>query len=82
MYTMGLKQLIQTDKGKVMISVILGFGVATLFRKSCSEEECIQFKGPKLNKVKENIYNYDNQCYQFTPQPVKCSSDKKVVRFA
>jgi len=79
---MGLKKLIETNNGKVMISIILGLGVATLFRKSCKENECIEFKGPKLNDVKETIYNYDNQCYQFKPNPVTCSSEKKMVRFA
>jgi hypothetical protein len=82
MYTMGLKQAIHTDKGKLLISVLLGLGIATLFRKSCTDKECIQFKGPKLSDVKETVYNYDNQCYQFKPNPVKCSTDKKVVRFA
>ena len=79
---MGLKVVLQTDKGKMLISVILGLCLATLFRKSCGDKECIEFKGPALKDVKGKVYNYENQCYQFSPNPVKCSSEKKVVRFA
>jgi hypothetical protein len=79
---MGLKVLIQTDRGKILISILLGLGFATLFRKSCKDKECIEFKGPKLSDIKGKVYQYENQCYEFAPNPVKCSSDKKMVRFA
>ena len=79
---MGLKLLIQTDRGKLLIAVLLGLGLATLFRKSCKDKECIEFKGPPLDDIKGKVYQYDKQCYEFSPNPVKCSTDKKIVRFA
>lgn len=79
---MGLKQVVQSENGKMAISVILGLGLATLFRKSCGDKECLNFKGPKLDDIKGKIYRYEKQCYTFAPNPVKCSSDKKIVRFA
>jgi hypothetical protein len=79
---MGLKVLIQTDRGKVLISIILGLGLATLFRKSCENKECMEFKGPDLKDIQGKVYQYEQQCYQFKPNPVKCSSEKKIVHFA
>jgi len=82
MYTMGLKLLIQTDKGKMLVSIILGLGLATLFRKTCGNKECMEFKGPDLKDITDKVYQYEKQCYQFKPNPVKCSSEKKIVHFA
>jgi hypothetical protein len=79
---MGLKQVVQSENGRTLIAMILGLGLATLFRKTCKDKECIEFKGPKLDDIKGKVYQYDNQCYQFSPNPVKCSSSKKIVRFA
>ena len=79
---MGLKQYLQTEYGKVIISMILGFGLSTLFRKSCSDKKCLSFNGPSLSTINKNIYKFDDQCYKFKPNPTKCNSHKKIVRFA
>jgi hypothetical protein len=79
---MGFKQYIRSEYGKVIISIILGFGLSTLFRKKCSDKKCMKFKGPSQNEIKKNIYKFDDQCYQFKPNPTKCNSEKKIVRFA
>jgi hypothetical protein len=79
---MSLKKYIQSDYGKVIISIILGFGLSTLFRKNCSDKKCINFKGPSQKSIQENTYKFDNKCYQFKPSPIKCNSNKKIIRFA
>jgi hypothetical protein len=79
---MGLKQYLQSEYGKVIISIILGFGLSTLFRKNCSDKKCLSFKGPSLTTLKKNIYKFDDECYKFTPNPTKCNPNKKIVRFA
>jgi hypothetical protein len=79
---MKLKKFIQSDYGKLMISIILGFGLATLFRKSCSDKKCMKFKGPELKDIKENTYEYEDKCYQFQPKSVVCNSKKRIVKFA
>jgi hypothetical protein len=79
---MRVRKFIQSDYGKLIISVILGFGLSTLFRKACTKKQCMKFKGPSLEKIKGQTYEYDDKCYQFKPHPVKCSSIKKIVKFA
>jgi len=79
---MKMRKFIQSDYGKIIISIILGFGLSTLFRKTCDKKQCIKFKGPPLHKIKGQSYEYDDKCYQFTPTPVKCNSTKKIVQFA
>ena len=81
-YSMSLQKVLQTDNGKMLIAVILGIGLATLFRKSCSNKDCLDFKGPKLDDIKDKVFKYENDCYTFKPNPTKCSSEKRKVNFA
>jgi hypothetical protein len=77
-----MKKFLQSANGKLIISIILGFGLSTLFRKSCSEKSCIEFKSPPLDKILNQIYKYDNKCYTFKPHHSKCSPTKKTIQFA
>ena len=40
---MYLRRLIYGDVGKIVISIILGLGLSTLFRKVCKNRNCIVF---------------------------------------
>lgn len=70
---MNFKSIIHSEKGKIIISILLGFGMATLFRKSCinsnGENTCIHYTS---NKPDQTIYNYDNKCYTVEPVPAQC----------
>ena len=79
---MRIRAFIQSHYGRMIIALILGFGLSTLFRKTCKEKQCMKFKGPSLDDIEGQTYDYKDQCYQFTPNSVKCSSTKKTVRFA
>jgi len=79
---MRIRKFLQSDYGKLIVSVILGFGLATLFRKTCKDKKCMKFKGPAMNDIKEKTYEYDDKCYEFKPRTVECNSKKRIVRFA
>ena len=79
---MYLRRLIYGDVGKVIISIILGLGFATLFRKVCKDRDCIIFKAPDINKIKNQIFKFGNKCYKFEESIEKCSDNKKIVEFA
>jgi len=73
----------KTDIGKMILSIILGIGLASLFRKSCESRNCLVFHAPSFKEINENVYKYDNKCYKFKEHPVKCNGkNKKQVRFA
>jgi len=79
---MKMRKFIQSDYGKIIMSILLGFGLSTLFRKTCTGKNCMTFKGPELDKIVGETYKYGNACYNFTPNAVKCNSNKKIVKFA
>ena len=42
---MHLSKFLHTQSGKMLMSIILGFGLASLFRTVCKEKNCIIFTG-------------------------------------
>ena len=77
-----MKKFMQSNRGKIIIAIILGFGLSTLFRKSCKDKECIEFKSPPLDKITDQVYKYDEKCYTFKPHYAKCDPHKKTIPFA
>jgi|TARA_B100001540_G_C15707550_1_gene596919 hypothetical protein len=77
-----VRKLIHSKVGQYIISILLGLGLATLFRKVCKKRSCLVFKGAPLRKIKNQIFKYKNKCYKFTPEITKCSGKYKTVYFA
>ena len=78
---MHIRRLIYSDFGRTVISIILGLGLATIFRKVCKDRKCLIFKAPKLEKIKGQVFKFDGQCYKYREEAVKCDPNKKIVEF-
>ena len=81
---MHLGKFVHTETGKYVMSALLGFGLASLFRKVCNNKECLRFHSPPLEKIKDKIYksgNSGNKCVSYVPVPSKCSLQAKIVSF-
>ena len=76
---MNLKRLISTPLGIVFISLLLGLGLATLFRKVCNDKNCIIFNGPIISEFDKKIYQYGNKCYQYDTTATNCDKTKKII---
>lgn len=74
---MNLKRLLNTPMGRVFISVILGLGLATFFRKVCKDKNCIVFHGPILSEFEDKVYKYGDKCYSYKTKSDKCDSANK-----
>ena len=75
---MGLiDDFLSSKKGKIIISIIWGLGLATLFRKVCKGRNCIVIKGPDPKELENNIYNFDGKCYTFDSTVTACKLKKK-----
>ena len=40
---MHFERLVQSDTGKAIISILLGLGLAALFKKTCKGRKCVQY---------------------------------------
>ena len=76
---MNFKRLLNTDLGKFFISVLLGLGLATLFRKVCKDKNCITFNGPVISEIDGKIYKYGEKCYKYEASAAKCDKNKQVI---
>lgn len=78
---MHLGKFVHTERGKIIMSILLGFGLASLFRVVCKNKECILFYAPPLEKIKDKIYKNDDKCVKYTHVSAKCSANAKLVNF-
>jgi len=76
---MNLKRLVSTRLGIFFISVILGLGLAALFRKVCNDKNCIIFNGPIISEFEDKTYEYNNQCYKYSLKMDKCDKNKQII---
>mgnify|MGYP001313850899 FL=1 len=78
---MNFKRLLYSDFGKILISIVLGIGLATLFRRVCVGKDCYVFKSPEFSKINKQVFKHNNKCYKFKEQSVTCDPSKKIVEF-
>ena len=78
---MYLGKFVHTETGKILMSILLGFGLASLFRTVCKDKDCLIFHAPPLDKFKDKIYKNGDKCYKYTPVATKCNANAKIVDF-
>ena len=76
---MNFVRLLNSKTGQMLISIILGLGLASLFRKVCSDGTCLQFHGPVISEVDGKTYQFGEYCYKYKLFPVQCDSTRKTV---
>lgn len=77
-----LGKFVHTETGKILMSILLGFGLASLFRTICKDRECLIFHAPSLDDFKDKIYkNNSGKCVKYNPVASKCSINAKIIDF-
>jgi hypothetical protein len=78
---MHLEKFVHTSTGKIVMSILLGFGLASLFRTICKDNNCLQFYAPPLDKIQDKIYKNSGKCVKYNAVPTKCNSTLKTIFF-
>jgi hypothetical protein len=76
------QKLMYSKLGRYVISIILGFGLASLFRSVCKEKGCFDFKGPPLESIQKYVYRFNESCYKFNEEAIRCGVLETSVPFA
>lgn len=76
---MKIKKLIHSKYGKILLSIILGIGLASLFNISCNNRSCYRYITPDTSKIEQGIWLYNNQCYKYKPKIKTCNKDKEKI---
>ena len=59
----------------IILSIFWGLGLSCIFRKVCKGRNCIQYRPPSLNYMKNNTFKYNDKCYAYTPKVVTCKGE-------
>ena len=76
-----ISRLLHTTTGKYLLSVILGLGIASLFRSVCKGRNCVMYSAPPRDEIDEKVFKFDEKCYSYTPKHTKCDKKKKIVAY-
>ena len=77
-----IKKVLYSNVGRIIISIILGIGLASLFRKVCKDRNCMVFKGPQMSELKDQTFNFNDACYEFKEKSIKCGERIKSIEFS
>jgi hypothetical protein len=72
-------RLLHTPTGRIFISIMLGLGLASLFRRVCKDKNCIIFDGPVINQVDGKVFKHKNKCYTYDAETTNCDKTKKII---
>jgi len=76
-----LGKFVHTETGKYIMSILLGLGLASLFRTVCKDKDCLIFHAPPLEKIKDKIFKNNDKCVKYNTIATKCSVNAKIVDF-
>lgn len=65
--------LLRNKIAKIILSIIWGLGIASLFQKVCRDRDCIIYRAPDPSKIIGNTYKVDDSCVQFEIEQSRCS---------
>ena len=77
-----IRRFLYSKHSKYIISIILGIGLSSLFRKVCNDRSCMIFKGPPIDKINNQIFKYNDKCYKYSHKITDCDMNKKIINFA
>jgi hypothetical protein len=78
---LNLGRFVHTETGKIIMSIFLGLGLASLFRTVCKDNNCLIFHAAPLDDFKDKIYKNNEKCIKYSPVATKCTLNTKTVTF-
>ena len=78
---MYLAKFVHSKTGRYVMSVLLGFGLASLFRTVCKNKDCLIFHAPPIEELNDKIYKNNGKCVKYSQVATKCVSGAKTVTF-
>ena len=79
---MHLDRILNTEIGRNIVSIILGLGIASLFRKVCTEKNCLHFQGPIMEDIEGKIFKQEDKCFTYSTEHVACDDSKEIIDIA
>jgi hypothetical protein len=68
-------QILDDPIGRIIVSILLGLGLASIFRKVCTGKSCVIIHGPNPKDVSDYYYKVDEDCFKYTPYTTECKGE-------
>ena len=72
------KKFIKSKLGMDILSIILGLGLAGVFKFSCDNRNCIVHRVGDLKKYEDKL-KYNDKCYNVFEKMETCNKKKKII---
>lgn len=79
---MNIRKLLYGPYSQYVIAILLGLGLATLFRRACKGNSCVVYRPAPMDKILNKVFKYDKKCYTFRPSAVPCDKSKQILPIA
>lgn len=77
---MHLEKFVHSNTGKILMSILLGIGLATFFRASCKGKKCRIIEAPPMEEINDQLYKFDGKCYKIEKNAIKCDKEKTTLK--
>ena len=74
---LNVKRFLNSRTGVVIMSIVLGLGLSTLFKMSCDNRSCLVYEAPDFSEKK--IMKYNDKCYQPEEHMQSCDATKTII---
>ena len=68
-----LNKLLNSKEGSIIISVLLGLGLASVFRNVCKNGKCIIYNSVPIEETNKFFYKMEDSCFKYKPVLVPCN---------
>jgi hypothetical protein len=72
-----LKKILNSKSSSIILSIILGLGLASIFKMSCDSRSCLVYEAADLSD--KNVIKYDNKCYEAKEKMESCDNNKRII---
>ena len=79
---MYLDKFVHSKTGKIIMSILLGIGLATFFRTVCKGKKCRIISAPPIKELEDQTYKFDEKCYKLEKNVINCKINKNTIKFA
>ena len=67
-------------KGQIIVSILFGLALAMLFQKVCKDRKCIVITAPATADIAGKVYQFEGECFKYTPYGVKCPASGELIK--
>ena len=71
-----ISDFIHSKTGRRLMSIILGLGIAGLFKMSCDNRSCIVYQGPEFDE-KKHVVKVNDKCYDVKENLIDCKNSNQ-----